>query len=490
MRRVELSRNTPEFVTLGCHEARPLRDPYLSRRPIYLERVGDDGIAITPSPGVYLHVDEQRLESTLKLRMDDLRDGVMLQMARRVILLLHTISMGERPPGWGLVGESDGICQVRRQIAQVSDLDVPVLIRGETGVGKERVAQAIHAASKRADQPCIAVNMAAISPGTAASELFGHARGAFTGAIHRNVGLFERADRGTLFLDEIGETPSNIQAMLLRTLAEGTIMPVGGTEERTIDVRIIAATDANIEQGAADGTFRAALLHRLTGYEIRVPPLRERREDIPRLAVFFLEKELAEIGETWRLVPQNMSRGLWFPPELMIRLFRHDWPGNVRQLGNVVRQLVISSRGMAELHVDDSVSRTLSEGPTRKSHTSLAAEHRDRAALRSPRPAPRETRKLTDQEIYDALSACKWHVGPAAELLGIPRSTLYKLIERHPLIRKAKDISAEEIEECLSTCNGDIDRMADMLRVSPHGLRLRINELGMRPDKADRDGMS
>ena len=372
---VKLSRNEPEFVNPRGTLPQSIRDRFVSRKPIRLVKLDDSTIEFSLKPGMHFRVDGRPVQDSMTIALSALDSGVLLELSHRVILILHLVSLTDRTESYNLVGESDGIRRVQEKIAQVADLDETVLIRGETGVGKERIAQAIHSASRRADRPCISVNMAAISPSTAVSELFGHARGSFTGALKEHPGLFQRADGGTLFLDEIGETPPNIQAMLLRTLAEGTLTAIGEQTERRVDVRIIAATDANIEEGGPDGTFRSALYHRLSGYEIRVAPLRERRDDIGRLAMYFLENELKKIGEAWRLEPMGPSRALWFPPALMIRLYRHDWSGNIRQLANVIRQLVISSRGAKELQVDESVERVLSEWPRAKSQ--LASQRPD-----------------------------------------------------------------------------------------------------------------
>jgi two-component system nitrogen regulation response regulator GlnG len=327
-------------------------------------------------------------------------------------------------------------------------------------------------ASRRASKPCISVNMAAISPGTATSELFGHVKGAFTGAIQRGIGLFERADGGTLFLDEVGETPANIQPMLLRALSESKIMSVGDLNERTIDVRIIAATDADIEKIAAEGRFRQALLYRLTGYEIRVPPLRERREDIPRLVVYFLQEVLEEIGESWRLMSRSVDKNPWFPPGLMLRLYRHNWPGNVRQLRNVVRQVVISSRRLDALAIDETVQRILSDT---EDDRSIEVPREQPAAGSGPSRAP----GVTDDEVYAALEESDWKVSTAAEKLGVNRYQIYKVMKRHPLLRPMRNIPREEIEACIRESGGDLNIVCQRLRVSRYALKLRLAELGI-----------
>src|SRR6185436_13729067 len=184
-------------------------------------------------------------------------------------------------------------------------------LRGETGTGKELLARAIHQASSRRAAPYFALNMAAIPASLAAAELFGAAKGAFTGADRRRVGYFGRAQGGTLFLDEIGELPADLQPLLLRVLENGEIQPVGGEETLRVDVRILAATDANLESAIEEGRFRAPLFHRLSGYELRLPSLRERRDDIGRLFIHFLRQELAALGEADRLADPGPEGRPW-----------------------------------------------------------------------------------------------------------------------------------------------------------------------------------
>ena len=481
--RVEsLSRLEPDFAPPGVTQGRSLRDPYVSRRPTQL-RLVDDTIEIAPEPGTAVELDGALIEGVVRVAASSLEAGVILTLARRVLLLLHSVTLcSEYPPHWQLVGESDAIVAVREQVARVADLDVPVLIRGATGVGKERVAQSIHEASHRAGRGLVSINMAALAPGTAPSELFGHVRGAFTHAVTGHVGLFERAHGSTLFLDEIGETPADVQTMLLRALAEGIIRPVGARSDRQIDVRVVAATDADLDRASAEGRFRIALRHRLAGYEIYVPPLRERREDIPRLVVHFLREELGNIGEAWRLSPPETSKQTWFPPELMLRLIHHDWPGNVRQLRNTVRQIVISSRGAAVVRVDVPLARVLNKeslpGGPEPLLDEITEEHALSLelipALEVEDPAVAE---ISDEALLAALAASRWSPARAAELLGMARGTLYDRLERIPGLRKANDLSREEIEDVYRQCGGDLDAMVDHLRMSKRSIQLRMHAL-------------
>jgi transcriptional regulator with GAF, ATPase, and Fis domain len=240
------------------------------------------------------------------------------------------------------VGASPALRGVLRQTDQVAGTDSTVLITGETGTGKERVARAIHEASSRRDRVLVKVNCAALPAGLIESELFGHEKGAFTGAIARRIGRFELADGGTIFLDEVGDLPLELQAKLLHVLQEGEFERVGGTRTLRIDVRVIAATNRDIEKAVAEERFRADLYYRLKVFPIHVPPLRDRQEDIPLLVKYFARRYGAKLGRRIETVS----------PETMAALARYPWPGNVRELENVIERAVIISGG-TELELGD-----------------------------------------------------------------------------------------------------------------------------------------
>ncbi|HYQ46808.1 MAG TPA: sigma 54-interacting transcriptional regulator [Polyangiaceae bacterium] len=232
-----------------------------------------------------------------------------------------------------IIGESRAMAELLRQLDKVVDTRVSVLIEGETGVGKELIASSVHYRSKRKDKLFVAQNCAAFPENLLESELFGHKRGAFTGATDEKKGLFEIADGGTLFLDELGELPLSLQAKLLRALQEGEIRPIGATQSKQVNVRIVAATNKNLETEVKAGRFREDLYYRLKVFPIRVPPLRERRDDIAPLAVFFLDRYTREMGKS---VPG-------FAQETLEILSAYDFPGNVRELENEVQRLVIQA---------------------------------------------------------------------------------------------------------------------------------------------------
>ncbi|HKZ08556.1 MAG TPA: sigma 54-interacting transcriptional regulator [Methylomirabilota bacterium] len=242
-----------------------------------------------------------------------------------------------------LVGSSPALSALLERVEQAAPTEATVLILGETGTGKELIARALHGASPRRERPLVKVDCTALSSGLVESELFGHAKGAFTGAIDRRIGRFELADRGTIFLDEVGELPLEAQAKLLRVLQEQQFEPVGSNRTVKVDVRVIAATNRDLETAVREGRFRADLFYRLNVVPLHVPPLRERRQDIPQLAAFFLGRYAKAFGRpATALSPSGLER-----------LVAYDWPGNVRELQNVVERAVVLSGGpVLELPAD------------------------------------------------------------------------------------------------------------------------------------------
>lgn len=234
-----------------------------------------------------------------------------------------------------IVGSSAALQQALRQVDLVASADTTVLINGETGTGKELIARAIHERSPRRGRPLVKLNCSAISAGLVESELFGHMKGAFTGAADRRVGRFELADGGTLFLDEVSELPADTQTKLLRVLQEGEFEPVGSSKTLKIDVRVIAASNRDLQIDVANGRFRADLYYRLNVFPIHVPPLRARAEDIPALAQFFLERFARKLGKPLRRVD----------PETLAILQSYPWPGNIRDLQNTIERAAILSQG-------------------------------------------------------------------------------------------------------------------------------------------------
>jgi two-component system nitrogen regulation response regulator GlnG len=446
----------------------------MSRRPLLLER-SDEAVVLTFEPERQeVLVDGHPAGSPTAISEDAMGEGVVIEIAGRVALLLHYLGMPRTAPlpSLGLVGASEAIEALRREVLRVAGADVPVLLRGESGTGKELVARAVHAESSRKGGPYLSVNMAAVPASTAASELFGHTRGAFTGAARDREGIFGRAHGGTLFLDEIGDTPADIQVMLLRVLETGEIQPVGADRWRQVDVRLIAATEGDLEAAVAEGRFRLAFFHRLAGYELCLPPLRERRDDIARLLVHFLREELESSGPGCdRLAtPSDRKAPAFLPSSLVSRLVRHPWPGNVRQLRNVARLLAISGRDAEVLTIGPAEERALS-GPA----TPVEVDEPERGARISRSSIPPS--EITEDALRKALRACGYRPGLAAKKLGIGRTSIYRLMERYGSVRKAEDIPEEEILRAHDACQGNISAMAAHLEVSERALKLRLRKL-------------
>ncbi|NTX39315.1 MULTISPECIES: sigma 54-interacting transcriptional regulator [unclassified Myxococcus] len=482
-RTAALSRNAPDFSRPGGLLALPLGDPFLSRTPVLFEPGSHGGLRLlVPEDGTQVCVAGESVAGGREFTHEELVAGVPLVLAERVVLLLHLASSGGdvvSHKDLGLVGQGEGIRQLREDILRVADLQVPVLIRGETGTGKELVARAIHEQGPRRSGPFVSVNLGALSKELVAAELFGAQRGAYTGASRDREGFFRAAHGGTLFLDEVGEAPAEVQAALLRVLETGEVYPVGGHTPVPVDVRLVAATDSNLEARIEERLFKAPLLHRLAGFELRVPPLRERREDIGLLFLHFARQELETTGETWRLASTDPRAQPWLPAAVAVRLVRYAWPGNVRQLRNITRQLIIGSRGLPGLRVDSRLEQTLdaeSLPVPGKVLTAPTSGQPDAADAKSSRRKPSE---VGEDELLEALRACSWDLKATADFLGIPRPSVYVLIDKSSLIRTARDLSPEEITRCFQECEGDLDKMVQRLEVSRRALQRRVRELGL-----------
>ena len=301
-----------------------------------------------------------------------------------------------------LVGTSPGMMAVRERIERVADAPAPVIVLGETGTGKGLVARALHTDSRRAARPFVAVNCAALPESLLESELFGHVRGAFTGATADRPGLFAEADGGSLFLDEIAEMTPGLQAKLLHALESGVVRPVGATKPRAVDVRVIAATHRDLPRAVADGRFREDLLYRLDVVAIVIPALRDRREDIPALIEHFLEDARARY-------PQSPVRRL--STTALVGLARRAWPGNVRELANVVERLVLFGR--AEEIAADELPPETRPSPT---DADAAEFHGGIVPMR----------ELERRYAVWAVAQTGGHRGKAAEQLGVDPKTLRK----------------------------------------------------------------
>jgi two-component system nitrogen regulation response regulator GlnG len=482
---VAVSRLAPCFIAPGGERTpRPLEDVYLSRNPFYLAPGPEPGDVTLERAASRTEIawGGERVGSRRVLAAARVEAGVVLVLGGRVALLLCPVDpLPVAVPHPGLIGESGAMLRLYQEIRQAAELEATVLLRGETGTGKELVARALHQMSRRRDGPYRAVNLAALPPALAASALFGAVRGAYTGADRGSPGLFQSARGGTLFLDEVGEAPPEVQSALLRALEVGEVQPVGAVQAVPVDVRVIAATDAALEQAIAQGRFRAPLFHRLAGFELRLPPLRERRDDIARLLLHFLGEFLGEDDRTRgeRAVTSGPVEPPWPPAELVARLVEHGWPGNVRQLRNVARRLAVARRGGVPAAEQTAlVERLLREAP-------LADPGAGPTAASPPTAGPpggrlRRAVEVTEEELLAALEDHRWQLQPTAAALRVSRPTLYRLIDQCAVVRAAVELGREEIEDALARCRGELRAAAAELRVSLPGLKRRMTALGLR----------
>jgi DNA-binding NtrC family response regulator len=345
--------------------------------------------------------------------------GEIKKTVQRALDQSETRSVAHTPahevPSGELIGRTPAMLAVYKQIARAADSVVPVLIVGESGTGKELVARALHRNSQRAARPFVAINCGAITETLLESELFGHSRGAFTGAVGDAKGIFEQAQGGTVFLDEIGETSPALQVKLLRVLQEGEVRPVGASRPIKVDNRVVAATNRDLERAVAEQRFRADLYYRLSVIAIRLPTLRERRDDIPLLIASFLKSACQRAGRQVELSSGALDM-----------LLAYDWPGNVRQLENTVERLVLFSRGSV-VGTDDVP-------------TVLQNIHRDTpAGLFEDLPSLDELERRYFEHVLRAVGRNRTR---AADVLGIDRRTLYRMADRFGV--KLGDESADK----------------------------------------------
>jgi DNA-binding NtrC family response regulator len=319
-----------------------------------------------------------------------------------------------------IIGDSGPLREVLSKVEQVAPTSSTVLLRGETGTGKELVAHAIHINSPREEKPFVRVNCAALAPGVLESELFGHEKGSFTGAMERRRGRFELADGGTLFLDEVGDLPMEVQIKLLRTLQERELERVGGSETIKIDVRVVSATNRNLEKMIEEGEFREDLYYRLNVFPINLPPLRDRLDDLPVLVGHFITKFARQMGTS----PAGASA------EGMAKLREYNWPGNVRELENIIERAMILAKGapLGANHLDF-VRRMQSAANQSGSQPVLAtAPAEDGGKSLAERLLDSERK-----EIVAAVEKSRGNIASASRMLGINRSTLYYRLRKHGL---------------------------------------------------------
>ncbi len=341
------------------------------------------------------------------------------QALEREVCALRREAVASAAPGDRLVGRSPALLEIFKSIGRLATRDVSVLITGESGTGKELVARAIHAASPRADRPFVAVNTAAIPRELLESELFGHERGAFTGAVAARAGRFREAAGGTLFLDEVGDMPMDLQAKLLRVLQDGEVTPVGGAAPQVVDLRIIAATHRDLDAAVAAGGFREDLLYRLRVVPLHIPPLRERRDDIPVLAQHFLA----------RYAPQLAGGRRVLTDAALERLLRHAWPGNVRELENALKRALVLSSSEPLGGDDFAFLEARAGAEAEQSLEDLVRCEASRGLDAADGEVYRRTIERVERPLIEAaLARTDGNQIRAAALLGINRNTLRKKI--------------------------------------------------------------
>ena len=347
----------------------------------------------------------------------DIRTAIAKQRSQQEVTQLKR-TLRQRYSFDNIVGKSDIMSKLLDTVAQVAPAKTTVLIQGESGTGKELIAKAIHTASPRRDKPFVAINTGAVPTDLLESTLFGHVKGAFTSAVAAKKGLFEAADGGTLFLDEIGTMPLDTQAKVLRALQERRFLPVGATAEVGVDVRIVAATNVNLATAVKEGRFREDLFYRLSVINLDLPPLRQRKEDVPLLAAHFLKRFSEENGFELRTLA----------PDALRAMLDYEWPGNVRELENAMeRGVVLSQSPVITLDI-------LPQGLSGTVYTATALDHKADSSLFDI------MEEIERRIIADRLERCNWNQTEAAEFLKIPLSTLNQKIKRLNVeIKKRKD---------------------------------------------------
>jgi two-component system nitrogen regulation response regulator GlnG len=478
---VEISRTSPLFGNINSAQSkkyrRPLNDRFISRTPILISKNDRGWLLEKNNSSTDLSTLEQDNIQSLLLTESMLQKGFLITLVGRIVLLVHySHNMLDDNQSCDLVGVSDNLAKIRTLISRVAVLKAPVLICGESGTGKELIAKALHHYSKRNDHKLISINMAAIPSELVATELFGNIKGAFTGAMMRK-GCFQQADQSSLFLDEIGEAPAKVQIALLRALETGIVQSVGSDKEQRLDVRVIAATDANLEDLIERNSFKVSLLQRLSGLVIDVLPLRKRPEDIGIILSKFLIEFLEETGQLDKLVNADDSQyyyWAWFYAQCCVL----QWPGNVRQIKNTSTQLSLLLMGHPHLSSFDWLSFVQRITSISLDDTQASLEPTQKSDVVGP-IVKRKPRDISDEEIISTLANNDWQIKSTAEQLNVSRASLYLRIDANPNIRRAGDLSLAELNSAFSTSSGDLDMMVNTLKISKSALKRRLKEIGL-----------
>jgi DNA-binding NtrC family response regulator len=466
---VVVGRDAPLFTPdrVEGSEPRPLGDPCISRRQLT--------VAWSPWRSMFQLASGEGRRSVraldgkgdeLCVPPADVPPGTLVAIGDRVLLLLTLRRAAAPAEDLGLWGHGDEMDHLRQRIAAVASLGDTVLVRGETGVGKELVARAIHACSERRSKPFLALNCAAVPEGLIESELFGHVRGAFSGADVARPGMFAAAEGGTLLLDEIGEMPLPLQAKLLRVLELRRVRPVGGRAEDPIDVCLIAATNRDLLSEVAAGRFRADLYSRIEAPQLLVPPLSQRRTDVPLLFARFLQRRTLEHARASAVsVADTPYAPLWrepdaYPPavglEQMLWLIAHPWPRNVRELDKMTAEVAAALVQGEPIPI-----------PRRTAHLAAAPPASEKEPASNARPDRARLEALLERNDFNQADV--------ARALGVPYATLDRWL-RELAIPRPKDLSLADIDAARREHGGDLVQTARALRVSLRGLKARLGD--------------
>ena len=464
-----LSRDQPLFLSPGASTGEALAHRGISHESVLdLAFVRGAFELRRAQPRTEVEIDGQMLTEPRPVSSEDLHRGLIITVARRFVFCLHSVHFPiTRSPTIGLLGTSDGIEDVRRSITRAADHDMPVLLRGESGTGKELAARALHDAGPRAGAPFVAVNMALLLRERAAAELFGHKKGAFTGATSDLPGHFRAASGGTIFLDEIGLTSVDVQPMLLRVLDDREVLPLGASRPTKIDVRIVAATDAKLEKAVAEGRFEPALYNRLNNaLNISLPPMRERREDIGTILLHFLKAAFPDAGALQRIQDPAPTGRPWLSARDVAAIARSPLPANARSLQGLVRHLL----GKAPPQAGTDTHAFVSDFLTRDGLSITTG-----AAVSEARPStPNQESAELKAQLMAALEKTNWNRLQAAKALGVARSTFYLWLAKYSDLEHLAKIDLPDLLGQLAACEGNIERLAIQLGTSPALLARRL----------------
>jgi two-component system nitrogen regulation response regulator GlnG len=462
----DLGRYEPTFFVPGSNVGRAIDHETMNHSAVRIA-LTRGGLELRPgATKKKIELNGGAFEGARELSQADLRQGVIVTIGSGFAFCLHTVQYPMiRSQHLGLLGASDAIEEVRRAIARVPNDETLVLLRGETGTGKGLAAKALHDASDRSKGPFEPVNMGAINSTLADSALFGHERGAFTGATAAQPGHFRAAHGGTLFLDEVGFIPHEVQPKLLRVIADHMVQSLGSTRARKVDVRIIAATDLVLEKAVNDGRFISSLYGRLTnGVTINLPPLRERREDIGLLLVKLLSERFGSAAEVQRIHSSSEYGQPWLSSTTIASIALSALPGNVRDLEGLAKNL-----------------RTCIVPGSRDTHTVVRERLAVLAELARPlTSAAPPMGKKAPRDLLAALEAAGWKRRQAMKVLNISKQTLWRALQKRPELARLLDLSPRDLARGLEACAGDVARLAREVDVPEALLARRLIGLGRR----------